>query len=111
MLCYVSLLSAAGMNLFPKPQTVFLNHTGKFTCDAINIDFTFWRVNGTNIRDIHVEVDGLKSTQRSGNAPSTLTLTARADYNGTTVQCVTADAGRVPVLVESENVTLTIQGS
>ena len=104
--CVLSLLSAAEINLSPEPQTVFLNHTGMFTCDVIDSEFTFWRVIGTSTSEkVDYEVD------YSGHVSSTLTLKAIADYNGTTVQCVTGDVRGVPVLVESENVTLTIQGS
>ena len=91
----------------PKPQTVFLNRTGKFTCDASGGDYTFWKVNGTSVSNIK-EKD-LKYSGHSGNGSSTLTLKARADFNGTAVQCVTGYF--MGVAVESEKVTLTIQGS
>ena len=76
-----------------------------FSCDASGSDFTFWRVNGTSISYLDIEI---KHQQRSGSGLSILTITARALYNGTKVQCVT---GRFSgVVVESENATLTIQG-
>ena len=43
------------------------------------------------------------------NGSFTLTMVARAVYNGTTVQCVTGSVEGVSV--KSEIVTLTIQGS
>ena len=77
-----------------------------FSCDASGGDFTFWRVNGTSsISDLDIEIE---YQERMGSGLSILTITARAVYNGTTVQCVTGDVGGVAV--ESDIVTLTIQG-
>ena len=86
----------------PSAVTVFLNDRGSFTCDTIGGDFTFWRVNGTNVQN--KDVDHFRF-----NSSFILTIRARAVYNGTTVQCVTGYFDSVSV--KSEIVTLTIQGS
>ena len=65
-------------------------------------------MNGTSFNDLPLEVKDDLETDPLEDRDSTLTITARAVYNGTTVQCVTGDVGGV--VVESENATLTIQG-
>ena len=82
-----------------------------FSCDASGGDFIVWRVNGTSfsglsseiLSDIDINPDGIIVS-----GLSTLDITVRAVYNGTTVQCVTGKFGGVAA--RSENVTLTIQG-
>ena len=89
----------------PSAVIVFLNDRGSFTCDTIGGDFTTWRVNGTSVQNRDVkDVDHFIF-----NGSFTLTIRARAVYNGTTVQCVTGYFDSVSV--KSEIVTLTIQGS
>ena len=59
-------------------------------------------MNGTNVQNKDVD-------HFIFNSSFTLTIRARAVYNGTTVQCVTGYLEGVPA--KSEIVTLTIQGS
>lgn len=92
----------------PQDTAVFLDQPAMFICETIGGDFTGWRVNGSSISDLLPEVlDDLK-TGPGGVHNYELSITARAVYNGTTVQCVTGKILGVPI--ESENVTLTIQG-
>ena len=72
-----------------------------------------WRVNGTQratfMPDIRSDlVVSEESTTPEGTTVETLTIPARAQYNGTIVQCLSViiDVSRA----ESDNVTLTIQG-
>lgn len=92
----------------PQDTAVFLDQPAMFICETIGGDFTGWRVNGSSISDLLPEiVDDLK-TGPGGVHNYELNITARVVYNGTTVQCVTGKIEGVPV--ESENVTLKIQG-
>ena len=81
-----------------------------FLCEASGGDFIVWRVNGTTFSDLSAEIlsDIDINPEGISSGLSTLDIIARAVYNGTTVQCVTGDIGGDPV--ESEIVTLTIQG-
>ena len=100
------------INIPPQDTTVFINMTGMFSCEASGGDYIFWRVNGTTFSDLPSETQNDLDVNPVGiitSGLSTLTITARSVYNGTTVQCVTGDIGGD--VVESENVTLTIQGN
>ena len=82
-----------------------------FSCDASGGDFIVWRVNGTTFSDLSPEISSDIDINPDGiivSGLSTLDITARPVYNGTTIQCVTGDIGGIPV--ECEIVTLTIQG-
>ena len=98
------------INIPPQDTTVFLNRTGMFSCETSGGDFIVWRVNGTSYENLPSDVQSDVDINPLGTFSdfSTLTITARAVYNGTTIQCVTLKSGGIPV--ESENVTLTIQG-
>ena len=68
-------------------------------------------MNGKSIFDIistplHGDLDTSLSTSEDGNPLLILTITARAEYNGTTVQCL-INGGFSD---KSENVSLSIQG-
>ena len=82
-----------------------------FSCNASGGDFIVWRVIGTGLEDLSSEILSDIDINPVGlvSGLSTLDIIARAVYNGTTVQCVTGDIGGDPV--ESEIVTLTIQGT
>ena len=83
-----------------------------FLCDASGGDYILWRVNGTSSNDLPSEILNDLDINPDGIIVSglvTLSIPGRAVYNGTTVQCVTGDIGGDPV--ESEIVTLTIQGT
>ena len=72
--------------------------------------YLYWRVNGIAINRLPSDIrDDLVITQvRDGdNEVFTLTITGKAEYNGTRVQCVVGGGG---VERESENATLNIQG-
>ena len=98
------------INISLQDTTAFLNMTGMFSCNASGGDYIVWRVNGTSHQrlpsDVQNDID-INPVGILASGLSTLTITAKAVYNGTTVQCVT---GIGAVVVESGNVTLTIQG-
>lgn len=95
----------------PQDTTVFLKEIAIFTCEISSGDFVFWRVNGTSFNDLTPEIKNNSNVAQEKIGDSdliTLTILARAEYNGTTVQCVTGYfAG---VVVESGIVTMKIQG-
>ena len=96
----------------PGNITAYQGQIAVFTCETVGGDFTAWKVNGTGFTGLSREVqEDLRTSQERlvDSERATLTiLTARASYNGTTVQCVTGQYGGDEV--ESENATLTIQG-
>ena len=72
---------------------------------------TLWRVNGTQrelLLPILPDLVVSETTTSEGVVIKTLTIPARPQYNGTRVQCLSVILG--VSLVESDNVTLTIQG-
>ena len=84
-----------------------------FSCEASGGDFIVWRVNGTIISDLSSEILSDIDINPEGiivSGLSTLDIIAKAVYNGTTIQCVIGEAAIGGVVIESENVTLTIQG-
>ena len=95
----------------PENQTVFLDQSAVFTCETDG-GFSGWRINGTLLqtlppeieRDIKVSV----STTAEGSRVETLTIPARAEFNGTKIQCLVLGFGG---FAESENVTLRVQGT
>lgn len=82
-----------------------------FTCET-NGDATTWIVNGTAL---NVLPPGIRKDlmDTSANIPEgtlvNLIIPARAEYNGTTVQCLVVNVGVSSV--ESEIAKLEIQGS
>ena len=118
--CTISLLTPKNCHLFlstpeilhaPESSTVFLNKPAVFTCETRG-GTTLWRVNGTQREtfspDIRSDLVVSEITNPEGTTVETLTIPARAQYNGTKVQCLSViiDVSRV----ESDNATLTIQG-
>ena len=93
---------------FPQDTVGVLNSTVSFQCETSGADFTTWKVNGIGVGQFIPDGVVFDQDGVGGNGLSTLSITARAVYNGTTIQCVTGKFGGVPV--ESEIVTLTIQG-
>ena len=95
----------------PESTTIFLNQSAVFTCETRG-GGTLWRVNGTQreilLPDIRSDLVVSESATPEGTAVHTLTILARAQYNGTRVQCLSVIIGGP--LVESDNATLTIQG-
>ena len=72
---------------------------------------TSWAVNGKSILDLlssplYGDLDTSHRTSEDGNPLLILTITARAEYNGTTVQCL-VNGG---LSGQSEIASLSIQG-
>ena len=94
----------------PESKVVFLGQSAVITCEAVGGTLA-WIVNGTQ-REVHSDdirrdlvvsetiIDG-------GITLETLTIPARAEYNGTRVQCAVITFGGSD---QSENATLWIQG-
>ena len=95
----------------PEDTTVFLGQSAVFTCETDD-GFTGWRINGTLREDlppeIHNDLSVSDTTTAEGTTVEELTIPARAEYNGTTVQCAVLAFDGSAV---SENVTLKIQGT
>ncbi|CAI8019347.1 hypothetical protein GBAR_LOCUS11635 [Geodia barretti] len=95
----------------PNSTTVFLNQSAVFTCET-DRGLAGWRLNGTILEDlspeIHddLEVSTLNTAQ--GSRVENLTIRARAEYNGTRVQCLVIVFGSPSVNSRSAN--LKIQG-
>ena len=83
-----------------------------FTCETDD-GLSGWKINGTLQNRLPPEIrnDVMVSVTNTaeGSTVEVLTIPARAEYNGTRVQCFILgfDGG----LAESENVKLNIQGS
>ena len=86
---------------------------GIFSCNTSGGDYIAWRVNGTTFSNLSPEISSDLDINPVGiiSGLSTLTIPAKAVYNGTTIQCVTGETGVGGVVVESEIATLTIQGN
>ena len=82
-----------------------------FTCETDD-GFSGWRINGIRLQDLPPEIrsDVMVSVINTpeGSTVETLTIPARAEYNGTRVQCLVVKVGGSSD--ESENATLNIQG-
>ena len=95
----------------PESTTIFLNQSAVFTCET-RVGITSWRVNGTQreilLDEIRSDLVVSESPVPGGTTVHTLTIPVRAQYNGTRVQCLSVTIGGP--YVESDNVTLTIQG-
>ena len=93
----------------PKNTTVFLNQTAEFRCEFSG-DHVSWRVNGKPRSELtSVSRDDLNTElvdSKNRNPLEILTIKARAEYNGTTFQCL-VNSGFSD---RSENVSLSIQG-
>ena len=105
MLTFVSEILVA-----PESRVVFLNQSVVFTCETVGGTLS-WVFNGT-LRDVHSEeiYNDLIISEiptEGGSKLETLTIPARAEYNGTRIMCAVFTFGGS---AQSENVTLTIQG-
>ena len=90
----------------PKNTTVFLNQTAVFRCEVTGGDVS-WRVNGKPTTELtSIAPDDLDIVFENGNPLVILTIIARAEYNGTTVQCL-VNSGFSD---QSDIVSLSIQG-
>ena len=108
---FLLLSSHAEILVAPESKVVFLDQSAEFTCETVG-GVIAWIVNETQ-REVHPAeirrdlvvsetiIDGGTSTLE------TLIIPARAEYNGTRVQCAVFTFSRS---VQSENATMTIQG-
>ena len=82
-----------------------------FTCETVG-GVTTWRVNGTILESLPPEIRNVlvvsPTTTPEGTIVEELTIPARAEFNGTRVQCLVGIFGGSSD--ESENATLRIQG-
>ena len=105
------LSSHAEILVGPESRVVYLGQSAVFTCETVGGTLV-WVVNGTQ-REVHpaeISRDLVMSETITDDDTTleTLTIPARAEYNGTRVQCfVTIFGGST---VKSDNTTLTIQG-
>lgn len=92
---------------------VFVNQPANFTCEADD-GTTNWKINGTPVNslssDMRADMKPSLTHNEKGNTVSTLTISAKAEYNGTTVQCIIFNDDNI-ISDQSESVTLTIQGN
>ena len=97
----------------PESTVVFLDQSAVFTCETVGGDVTTWRVNGILLESLPPEilsdVDVSQTSTPEGTVVEELTIPARAEYNGTRVQCLVGIFGGSTD--ESENATLRIQGN
>ena len=105
------LSSHAEILVAPESRVIFLDQSTVFTCETIG-GITVWIVNGTQ-REVHTpeirrDLVVSETITDGGTTLETLTIPARADYNGTTVQCFVGIFGGSTV--QSGNATMTIQG-
>ena len=87
---------------------MFQHWTATFTCE-VSHGFTSWAVNGKPRAELSPQLHrdvSISSETESRNPQYTLTIKARAEYNGTTVQCL-INGGFSD---QSDNVSLIIQG-
>ena len=95
----------------PENTTVFLDQSAEFICETDG-GLSGWRINRTLLQDLPPElrsdmcVSGTNTAE--GSRVKVLTIPARAEYNGTRVQCLVVTFGGSS---ESENATLKIQGT
>ena len=89
---------------------MFTDGEAKFTCETRQAQVS-WHVNGTAFiqldPSIRADLDINNEVVEESDV-YTLTIPARAEYNGTVVQCVAGVVGGAST--ESRNVTLMIQG-
>ena len=88
MSVYVTLLSA-GVVWPPVDTMVRAGETATFTCDAGDAPDVTWKINGTFLNDLSLEV--LADIDFDGPTVDNtyeLTILAKPEYNTTAVQCV-----------------------
>ena len=105
MLTFVSEILVA-----PDSRVVFLNQSAVFTCETVGGGLA-WVLNGT-LRDVHSEEIRndliISEIPTEGDSKQeTMTIPARAEYNGTRIMCAVLTLGGSAL---SENSTLRIQG-
>ena len=95
----------------PESRVVFLGQLAEFTCETVGGTLA-WIVNGTQ-REVHpaeIRRDLIVSETIADDDTTmeNLTIPARAEYNGTRVQCFVGIFGGSKV--QSENAIMRIQG-
>ena len=95
----------------PDDRIVFLDDDAVFSC-LTDVDYTaHWRLNETDHDDLPSQLQhdlDIRSGSTTQFGVFSLIIVARAEYNGTRVQCVAeSDDGHSVV---SDTATLTIQG-
>ena len=94
----------------PENRVVFLDQSAVFTCEVAGGTLV-WVVNGTQREvhpaEIHRDLVLSETITDDDTTLGTLTIPARAEYNGTRVQCAVFTFGGSD---QSENVTMRIQG-
>ena len=96
----------------PESLVVFTESEAEFICRTRNAPSFGWRVNGAFLSQLDPSLRADLDTDQEtiGDIDRhTLTITARAEYNGTVVQGVASVPGGD--FRESGNATLTIQGT
>ena len=91
----------------PGSIVVFLDQSAVFTCETVG-GTPSWAVNGTQreLFDPEIRRD-LMISETIDDGVETLTIPARAEYNGTRVQCLVFSLSGSD---QSENATLIIKG-
>ena len=95
----------------PTDRTVFPDDDAFFSCLTQGSFSPHWRLNGTDYDDLSSDVQDDVVTSSASTALSEfidLIITARAEYNGTRVECVAENNDGDSVI--SDTATLTIQG-
>ena len=95
----------------PSGATVFPDQWAEFTCETRG-DISTWTLNGTLLQNLPTDIESDLSVTGTntvnGTRVESLTIPARAEYNGTRVQCLAVSL--TGSSAESENATLKIQG-
>ena len=95
----------------PENTTVFLDQAAVFICETDG-GIAGWKVNGTRLEgyssEIREEIELSVTNTDVGSTVETLTIPARAEFNGTRVLCAVVKVGVFSV--ESETVIMNIQG-
>ena len=110
MKSYILLMFVSEILVAPESRVVFLDQSAVFTCETVGGTLV-WIVNGTQ-REVHpaeIRRDLVVSETITDDDTTlgTLTIPARAEYNGTRVQCAVLTFGGSD---QSENATMRIQG-
>ena len=94
----------------PESRVVFLDQSAVFTCETVGGSLV-WVVNGTqrvvHPPETHRDLVVSETIIDGGTTLENLTIPARAEYNGTRVQCAVLTFGGSAL---SDNATLKIQG-
>ena len=94
----------------PRDRTVFLDDDARFNCITQRNFTPYWRLNGTDYDDLPSQLHDDLALYRFSEMYEHLALiiVAKAEYNGTRVQCVTESNDGDSVV--SNTATLSIQG-